>query len=322
MFPYIATYLLCAAILALIDRMIDRPLFIRTHLKHLPWKLNYSFRWWGVQEYWAAVTVISMCALVFLLFWYSVGGGLNRDAGQLLYVPIAIGSTVIGTRYFKLVAKFRANAWWITLLLALPTIYLGVLANAHADAYMLNLTRVDAAKFPLAQKAISSLMLVTLWVFIGIVLLNIVVLLGFPFIAAKTPTFIGLVQRDPIKSMAWKKHRLGRLETRQRVMLAIIFGGSATTATIALNFVEYIGRHAEEALQQTLVFSSFHLHPRDCGIPGWTSEAWVALIDDGQAVLAEKNEKGYSFRTVKCEMQTTAALKRGMVERLKRDNYQ
>lgn len=97
MFPYIATYLLFATILAIVDRLVDRPLFIRSHLKHFPWKLNYSFRWWGVQECWAAVTALSMCVLVFLLFWYSVGGRLNRDLAQLLYIPIAVGSTVIAT---------------------------------------------------------------------------------------------------------------------------------------------------------------------------------------------------------------------------------
>ncbi|HEX8544773.1 MAG TPA: hypothetical protein VF671_24075 [Pseudomonas sp.] len=322
MFPYIAAYLLFAAVLAIFDHLTDRPLFIRFHLKHLPWKLNYSFRWWGVQECWAAVTVISMCALLFLLFWYSVGGALNRDAGQLLYVPIALGSTVIATRHFRIVEKFRANAWWITLLVALPTIGLGIFASAHADSYILNLTRVDASKFPLAQKALASLMLVSLWVFIGVVLLNVVVFLASILIAAKTPTFIGLAKLDPVKSMAWKKHAPGRVDSRQRIMLAIIFGGSTTTATIAMNFLEYIGRHAEGALQEALVFSSFHLHPRDCGIPGWTPETWVALIDDSQAVLAEKTTKGYSFRTVKCEVQTNEALRQGMVDRLKRDDYQ
>lgn len=201
-FPYLATYLLFAAILATVDRLTDGPLFIRSHLKHLPWKLNYNFQWWGLQEYWAAVTVISMGALVFLLFWCSVGGWFNRDAGQLLYVPLALGSTVIATRHFRLVEKFRANAWWITFLVALATIGLGIFANAHADSYILNLTRVEASKFPLAQKALASLMLVTLWVFIGVVSLNVVVFLAFIIIAAKTPTFLGLARRA--QSNPWR----------------------------------------------------------------------------------------------------------------------
>ncbi len=50
MLSYIATYLLFACMLAVLDRFSDRPLFIRTHLKHLPWKLNYNFRWWRTQE--------------------------------------------------------------------------------------------------------------------------------------------------------------------------------------------------------------------------------------------------------------------------------
>jgi len=87
-------------------------------------------------------------------------------------------------------------------------------------------------------------------------------------------------------------------------------------------FLEYNVRHGEGALQETLFFSSFHLHPRDCAIPGWTRDAWVARIDDCHAVLAEQTAKGYLFRTVKCEMQTTSALKRGLMDRLKLDNYQ
>ncbi|TDV58228.1 hypothetical protein EC919_101274 [Pseudomonas graminis] len=321
MFPYIASYLLFAAILALVDHLADKPLFIRTHLKHFPWKLNYSFRWWGVQEYWAAVTVISMCALVFLLFWHCVGGAIHRDADQLLYLPIALGSTVIAARHFRLVEKFRASGWWITLLVALPTLCLGIYASAHADSYILNVTRVDPAKFPVAQKALTSLILVTLWVLIGVVSLSVVVVLVSIILAARTPTFIGLVMRDRVKLMAWEKHALGTEEKRQRVMLAIIFAGSTLTATIAMNFLEYIARHVEGALQETLVFSSFHLHPRDCAIPGWTRDAWVALIDDSHAVLAEHTANGYLFRTVTCEMQTTSALKRGVMDRLKRDDY-
>ncbi len=244
-----------------------------------------------------------------------------REAGQLLYVPIALGSTVLATRHFRLVEKFRANAWWITVLVALPTIGLGIFANAYGDSYILNVTRVDPAKFPLSQKALSCLILVILWTFIGVVLLNVVVLLASVLIAAKTPTFIGLAKRHPIRSMAWKKHVLGKVEKRKGVMLAIIFGGSTTTATIAVSFLDYIARRTDEALQQTLVFSSFHLHPKDCGIPGWTPEAWVAMIDESQAVLAEKTEKGYLFRKVKCEIQTTEALTQGLAERLKQDNY-
>jgi hypothetical protein len=86
-----------------------------------------------------------------------------------------------------------------------------------------------------------------------------------------------------------------------------------------MNFLEYNVRHGEGALQETLVFSFFHLHPRDCAIPGWTRDGWVARIDDCHAVLAEQTAKG---RTLKCEMQTTSALKRGVMDLLKLDDYQ
>ncbi len=322
MLPYIATYLLIAIIVAIVDHFSPGPLFIRTHLKHFPWKLNYSCRWWGVQEYWAALTVTSVLGLYFLGFWHLTGGNLNRDIGQALFVPIALGSSILTIRHFRLVEKFKAHAWWLTAIAALPTLGLGIYANAYADSYILGLTRVDAAQFPLAQKALTMLMLISLWLFMGTVLISSIVLSASMLIAATTPTFVGILKRDPVKAMAWKKFRPGIEDRRRSSMLLIIFAGSFTTICIAMSFLEYVARHADEALQETLIFTSFHLHPRDCGIPGWTREAWVALVSDGKAVLAAPAKRGYTFQTVLCDMQSKAALDRRRAEMLRRDNYQ
>jgi hypothetical protein len=321
MLPYIATYLLIAAILATADHFSHRPLFIRTQMKHLPWKLNYSFRWWSVQEYWAALTMASILGLYLLGFWHITGGKLNRDIGQALFIPIALGSSVLTIRQFKLVEKFKAHAWWLTSIAALLAIGLGIYASAYADSFILGLTRVDAAQFPLAQKAVTTLMVISIWLFLGTLLISAIVLIGYLVIAVTTPTFIGLIKRDPIKVMAWRKYKPGSKEHRRNVMLLVIFAGSFTSISIAMSFVDYIARHANDAIQETLVFASFHLHPKDCGIPGWSHDAWVALVSEGRAVLAAPAKRGYTFQTVKCEMQSKSALNHQHSEMIKKDNY-
>ena len=321
MLPYIATYLLITALLAAADRFADRPLFIRTYSKHFPWKLNYSFGWWGAQEYCAAATMVSIAGLIFIFFWHLMGGGFNRDAGQALFVPISLGSTLLAIRHFRLVEKFKAHSWWFTIAAVLPTIGLGIYANAYADAYILQLTRVDASKFPLAQKALTTILLISLWAFIGTVLVSFIVFIVLFFIAASTQTFTGMVKRDPVNSLAWKKYAPGVSEHRRSAMLLAVFIGSLTTVSIAMSFLEYVTHHLDEVLQETLIFSSFHLNPRDCGIPGWTNEAWVALIGDGRGVLAASVKHGYTFETVTCEVQSQKTLQMNRIRRLRSDDY-
>ncbi len=321
MFPFIATYVLFAALLAVVDRFTARPLFIRTQLKHLPWKLNYSFRWWGPQEYWAALTMVAICSLFFLGFWHAMGGAFYRDAGQALFIPIALGSTVLAIRHFHLVKHFKAHAWWLTLIVALPTLGVGIFANAYADAYILQITRVDAAKFPLAQKALTTLLMISLWLFAGVVLISCLVFAFSFVISARSPTFVGVIKRDPVKVLAWRKHAPGILEHRRSVMLMVVFIGAITTVSIAMSFIEYVLRHSNDVLQETLIFSSFHLHPRDCGIPGWTSDEWIALVGEKRGVMAVPGVRGYEFEEVDCDMQSHKALRQARLRQLRSDDY-
>lgn len=186
----------------------------------------------------------------------------------------------------------------------------------------MGLTRIDAAQFPLAQKALTLLILVSLWFFIGTLLISVIVFIASVVIAAITPTFVGLVQRDRIKAMAWRKYKPGTADRRRSTMMLVIFAGSFTTICIAMSFVENIARHADDALQETLIFTSFHLHPADCGIPGWSREAWVALVSDNRAVLAAPVKRGYVYQTVKCDMQSRQDLERKRSELMKSDHYQ
>lgn len=321
MFPYIASYLLIAFTLAVVDSRIDRPLFIRTHSKHFPWKLNFSIKWWGAQEYWAAITLGSIATLAMLALWVDTGGSKVKNIGQVLLVIICLSSSVLSIRHFKLVEKLKAHAWWMTVLTALITVALGLIASAYADSFIVNLTRIDSAQFPVAQKSITTLILISLWAFIATFVISLVVGIVSVIMAGTSPTFIESIKRNPLTAPYWKCYKRGISYNLRSRMLSIVFIGSTFTVVIVLNSWEYILRHTDVTLQETMVFSSFHLHPRDCSIPGRAHDVWAALVSDNRVVIATPSARGYTFETLPCQMQSTKTIERAHLDRLKLDDY-
>lgn len=321
MLPYLATYLLIAFILAVIDRFTESPMFIRTYSKHFPWKFNYSIRWWGPQEYWAAITLGSIVTLHTLMFWHLVGGSVRKEIVLPILIVICFGSSVLSIRHFKLVEKFKTHAWWMTVLTTLATVGLGLVANAYADSYIINLTRVDAAQLPVAQKSLTILILVSLWVFIATFIVSLAVVITFIVIALTSPTFIGTIKKNYLSAQKWKQYKPGLSYRHRTNILLVAFIGSIYTVVIAWNSLEYILRDADDYLHETIIFASFHLHPRDCAVPGRPEEARAALISEKRVVVATPSKRGYTFETLPCEMQSRKAIKDATLKRLKQDSY-
>lgn len=302
MIPYVGTYLLLACILAVADRFSDRPLFIRTHLKHFPWKLNYNFRWWGFQECCAALIQLSLAGLIFLLFWQSLGGTKATLVAQGLFVVICVSSSVLSIRQFELIKRFKAHLGWMTGLAALGTIALSIVASAYADSFIVNWTHVDSAQFPLAQKALSTLVLIALWGYLATVLISLGVVVVALLMSVKHPTFLPKTKKKYLKFESWNQYKPGLEQRRHSRLLMSIFSGATFTVFILLDSWVSILGHAEEGLQDVMVFASFHLHPKDCGVPERAKNARAALVADGQAVIATPTAKGYIYETIECQI--------------------
>ncbi|WP_219061965.1 hypothetical protein [Pseudomonas sp. UMAB-08] len=322
MLPYIATYILFAVILAIVDRFTDRPLFIRTHSKHFPWKLNYSVRWWGAQEYCAAIILASIAALLLIFFWWGMGGEKSTNVARIIFGVICLSSSVLSIKHFRLVEKLKAHAWWMTILTALATLVLSLVASAYADSFIVNWTRIDASQFPLAQKALSALILITLWAYIASTLISLGVGITFVVITAVSPTFIGVIKGDRLKTESWKRYKPDLTHRRRSSTQFALYTGAYFTVVITMNAWDYVLGHAEEVLQETLVFSSFHLHPRDCGIPRDSRDIWTALVSENRAVIATPAKLGYTYETVGCTIQSSDTMKKPQVKQLKRSDYQ
>ncbi|KPB52099.1 hypothetical protein [Pseudomonas coronafaciens] len=303
MLPYIATYLLIACMLAVLDRLSDRPLFIRTHLKHLPWKLNYNFRWWRTQECCAALIQLSLAGLFFLLFWNTLGGAKGTLIAQGLFLLICVSSSVLSIKQFQLIKRFKAHVWWMTGLAALGTVALSIVASAYADSLIVNWTRIEAAQFPLAQKALSALILVALWGYVVTVLISLSVGIVAFSMTVTQPAFMLETKKKHLKFENWNQYKPGLEQRRHSRLLVTIWSGAAFTVAILLNSWVSILGHAEEGLQDVMIFASFHLHPEDCGIQGRTVDTWAALVAEGRTVIATPAAKGYSYETMGCKIQ-------------------
>ncbi|MCT8946766.1 hypothetical protein [Pseudomonas iridis] len=321
MLAFIATYLMFALVLECVRRSMSGPLFIRTRLKHLPWKLNYSFAWWRADEYFAAWTVASFVMLVVLTFWIVMGSVIDRRFGWALLVMLWLSSTILSVRHFQLVRKFKANAWWLTLLTALITLVYGLIASAYADSFIVNYTRIDATQFPVAQKTLGMLVLMFLWIYSVTLSINVAVTFGYMFMSELTPNANTSLTRQSLKGQFGNKYKAGRHERRRTTMRWIVWSGLLFTFVSISAAWGFFIAHAREGIQETLVFASFHLHPRDCSIPGSPQGARAALISDGRVVVATPASKGYVFETFKCDMQSTEQLRRHSSERLRLDDY-
>jgi hypothetical protein len=321
MLPYIATYLIFAFVLEVARRCMDGPMFVRTGSKHWPWKLNYSIRWWGFDEYLAALTLVSLALLSFLALWTKLGSPADLSVVLSVWVTLCLSSSVLSIRYFKLVAKVREHFWWLALIAALMTLGFGQFSSAWADFFIVHYTRIEATQFPVAQKTLALVILTLIWLYLATMLISLVVIYVYSFKNEVKPTFRESVKRDPLSAPLWKKYKPGRSNVRRMTMRWIVLGVSLFSVSSSWSVWEFVLTHAEEGVQETLVFASFHLHPRDCGIPGMPQGAKAALISEKHAVVAIPEAKGYAFETMPCEVLSARALRDEAAKRLKQDDY-
>ncbi|WP_129974260.1 MULTISPECIES: hypothetical protein [Pseudomonas] len=321
MLPYIATYLIFAFVLEVARRCMDGPMFVRTGSKHWPWKLNYSIRWWGVDEYLAALTLVSLALLLLLALWTRLGSPADLSVVLQVWVTLCLSSLVLSIRYFNLVAKFRENFWWLALTAALITLGIGQFASAWADYFIVHYTRVEATQFPVAQKTLTLLILAFTWLYAATMLGSLIVIVTYMFMNEVKPTFRESAKRDPLSAPFWKKYKSGRSHIRRATMRWIVLGVSLFTVSSSWSVWVFVLKHVEEGVQEALVFASFHLHPRECAIPGMPHGARAALISEKKAVVAIPGAKGYVFETMPCDMQSIRVLKDDAAQRLKLDDY-
>lgn len=321
MLHWIGMYLIFAVCYSIIARLWNGPLFIRTRSKHFPWKLNYSFRWWGTHEWSAASVAISLIAVLVVFICKCLGGPAAPALENGLLFSVCLTSSIYSIHHHKIIKKFKEHSWWLTLLTASATFFLIITASAYADSFILNTTRIDPSKFPLSQKAVSTSILVTLWCYIATLILSVSALAKY-FWDAMT---IKLSVPNPEKTLGvtinQNDYRASAAHRRHKIHKLISNVGAVFTIIILMNFWEYISIQYGKIMQEVLVFTSFHLHPKDCGVRGASSEAWLAPIGENIAILASPKDFGYLFERVSCTILTKQEIHKNLIEKISKAQY-
>lgn len=245
---------------------------------------------------------LSIAGLFFLLFW-NARRGKGYLVAQGLFLLICMSSSVLSIKQFQLIKRFKAHVWWMTGLAALGTVALSIIASAYADSLIVNWTRIDAAQFPLAQKALSALILIALWGYVATVLISLSVGIVAFSMTVTHPAFMLETKKKHLKFKSWDQYKPGLEQRRHSRLLVTVWSGAAFTVAILLNSWVSILGHAEEGLQDVMIFASFHLHPEDCGVQGKTADTWAALVAEGRTVIATPAANGYSYETMGCKIQ-------------------
>src|SRR3546814_17568848 len=92
---YVALYVLFAAGVYWLDRSIHRSLFVRTQNRHFRWKLNFSVRDWGVDEYLAALVMTGAIVLQVMMMLQWLGSTVDKALAKWLFALLSLGSIVL-----------------------------------------------------------------------------------------------------------------------------------------------------------------------------------------------------------------------------------
>lgn len=304
MWGYVALYVLLAAGVYWLDRSIHRPLFVRTQNRHFRWKLNFSAKDWGVDEYLAALVSTCAIALLVMMMFQLLGSTVDKSLAKWLFALISLGSTVLAVRLLRLVERYSRHKGWLTVLATLLTVAAGLVANAEADAFILGQTRIEPGQFPGAQKTLTFIYLVYIWYLATSLLMAMVMFIGALVFGMTAPTFRQQMRRNRATAICWNLFVPNSAWRRRQLLHISCVMGVSYTAVTLLAFSEVVNSKLRWISHESLVYASFHLGPEDCAMTGLPDGTRLALLPKGGVVVARPVEHGYSYKEQTCSLQS------------------
>lgn len=318
---YVALYVLFAAGVYWLDRSIHRPLFVRTHNRHFGWKLNFTVKDWGVDEYLAAL--VTTCLVVFLamIMFQGLGSTVNKSLARWLFALLSLGSIVLAVRLLRLVERYARHKGWLTVLAALLTVVAGLVASAEADTFILEQTRIEPGQFPGAQKTLTFIYLVYIWYFATGLLMSTVMLIGALVFGMTAPTFRQQLRRNRstyicrnlfVPNSDWWR--------RQWLHVACVLGVTLSSV-ILIGSTEVVNSKLRWVSHESLVYASFLLGPEDCAMTGLPVGTRLALLPKGGVVVARPVENGYRYKEQTCSLQSLEQIEATRDQRFRDANF-
>lgn len=317
MWGYVALYVLFAAGVYCLDRFTHRSLFIRTQNRHFRWKLNFSVRGWGLNEYLATVILTCLVLLQAMLLLHGLDSPVDKTLARWLFAVLSLSSIVLVIRLLRLVERYALHKGWLTVLAALLTVAAGLMASAEADAFILGQTRVDPGQFPVAQKTLTFIYLVYIWYWSTSLLMPLVMFVGALIFGMTTPGFKQQVRRNRLTALCWNLYIPSSAWHRRLWIQASCVIGVIYTAIILLAFSEVVNARLRTVLHESLVYASFHLGPEDCAMAGQPAGTRLALLATGKVMVARPLAGGYRYQEQACSLQSIEQIEAARIQRIR-----
>ncbi len=307
MFKYLAVTFYVVVSFVFLKAQLGRPFFIKSGSAGFHWRFNFDISWWQGQEYLIAIFYGFSWVMVLLAGWWLTGGQPNTSMVVIVLIVACTSSLVLYARHLKFVEMVKVNFWWLAGIAGVVTYYLSLFSSGQAEYFITSTFKVEASLFPLANKILASLILIYWWLF-AFVLVFAVLMFYVVVLANKEKTY-SLRNRDKSKIGA-------KCYVVLRPLPAILLGLYMTILFLVVIFVLGV-ENSKKILQRAMVFSSFHIHPKDCSVSGFSDSAWVALLGGSRAFVAEPTEDGYRFEEINCVIKTNLEMKKVVMKSLK-----
>lgn len=317
MWGFVSLYVLLAAGVYCLDRFTHRSLFVRTQNRHFPWKLNFSVRAWGIDEYLAAIVMTCALILQVMLLFHGLGSSIDITLARWLFTLLSLSSIVLVIRLLRLAEHYARHKGWLTLLAALLTVAAGLIASAEADAFILGQTRVEPAQFPLAQKTLTFIYLVYIWYLSTSLLMPLVMFAGALVFGMTAPGFKQQMRHNRLTAICWNLYVPSSAWHKRQWLQATCVIGVIYTAVILLAFSEVVNARLRSVLHESFVYAAFHLGPEDCAMTGQPTGTRLALLAKGQVMVARPQEGGYRYKEQACSLQSIEQIESARNQRIK-----
>lgn len=267
-------------------------------------KINYTTQSWPTTHFYASAIWLSVILFTSLFVLKHVARDLDYlllSVGPLMLA--GVGTLALANDQFKLASFYEQHSKTIKTVVVISGIIVGYFANTYTNATIAKYTLTNASNFPDAQKIVTLLTSLGIWVFIAI---NICFA---AHAALALITLISMIKHDSVlrKQRRYNRYLLGTpaIKTarpfRQITYLVALVVGSTLTLGAPAAYLTRLKQADVDKLVKTLVVdSSFQLSPALCGVQT-PAGSLMSLLPFRQAAVAVPDvQLTYRFSIIEC----------------------
>ncbi|WP_146229534.1 hypothetical protein [Pseudomonas soli] len=267
-------------------------------------KINYTTKNWPATHFYAAAIWLSVILFTSLFALKHVARDLDFLLLSVGPVMLAGGGTLaLANEQFKLAKYYEQHSKKLKTAAVISGIIVGYFANTYTNTTIAEYTLTNASNFPDAQKIVTLLTSLGIWIFIAIA----ICFAAHAVLALIT--LVNMIKHDGILRKQWRYHRylLGTpaIKTarpfRQITYLAALLVGSTLTLGAPAAYLTRLKQADVDNLVKTLVVdSSFQLSPALCGVQT-PAGSLMSLLPFRQAAVAVPDAQlTYRFSIIEC----------------------